>query len=541
MKKFIFLIIFLVSHVSFLKAEFPNYISVKKFGAVADARKVNNKWIGTDNSIAFNQCAAYCRKNGNTMYIPKGDYGVASTVWLTNPEIDGHKQASITMVGPNLGAYRNQSDSANICVLQHFKAGKIINVKKDYGFQNEPDIIPTLGISNGRQVHIRGIGIKGNNLNDLVCGIAIGNVSWLVSVRNSSIYGTYAGVVFPGIRSNLKNNNIIEGDNNLLVIEQCTFDNIYNIVCGGTQPYSCEYRSNRFVCSKSVFTGTLVTNEFGHSRGSHKFSSNLFGSDEKSTDIVYFDLHLNEVTIDSSHFEPGFIPDMPQTLIRCIPNGGVRNRGGKLSFTNNIVNFRNMKKSPAKFRPLFDTMIGNRMVVQGNTFRLGGATRIKAYGAVFVGNVFKLYGETDVKVNLDAHLLAGKIGNIMMGEYDFNHFIRADSIVEILLEDKKKLTPREDFNINKQANTFTITKKGKQKIDKSNSNYVYITYEANDASEIRFLARGHGQRNPPHGWESRDLTMISNKLVYRYDNGNFLEKELIPILVNKNDKTKIFK
>ena len=39
-------------------------VSVEQFGAVADAKRVGQAWIGTDNSAALNKCAAYCRKNG---------------------------------------------------------------------------------------------------------------------------------------------------------------------------------------------------------------------------------------------------------------------------------------------------------------------------------------------------------------------------------------------------------------------------------------------------------------------------------------------
>jgi hypothetical protein len=92
-------------------------VSVNDFGAVADAGKVDGVWIGTDNAKAINACATYCRRKGLTMFIPKGNYGVASTVWLTNPAADGHKQASITVIGPNRGAFADQSDSAKICTV----------------------------------------------------------------------------------------------------------------------------------------------------------------------------------------------------------------------------------------------------------------------------------------------------------------------------------------------------------------------------------------------------------------------------------------
>jgi hypothetical protein len=109
------------------------YVSVNDFGAIADAKKVNGKWVGTDNSVAFNKALKSCRKSGLTLFIPKGNYGVASTIWLTNPDIDGLAQSSVTVVGSNRGAYTKQGNCAKICVLENFNKGTLINVKKEDG------------------------------------------------------------------------------------------------------------------------------------------------------------------------------------------------------------------------------------------------------------------------------------------------------------------------------------------------------------------------------------------------------------------------
>jgi hypothetical protein len=95
-------------------------LSAERFGIVADAKRDNGVWTGTDNSPALNAYAAYCRKNGLTMFLPKGNYGVSSTVWLTNPEMDGLKQSTLTLVGSNRGAYMGQLYSANILILFRF-------------------------------------------------------------------------------------------------------------------------------------------------------------------------------------------------------------------------------------------------------------------------------------------------------------------------------------------------------------------------------------------------------------------------------------
>jgi hypothetical protein len=503
-------------------------VDVTRFGAVADAKRVGLTWVGTDNSKAFNKATAYARKNGMTIYVPKGNYGVASTVWLTNPGLDGLRQAALTIVGSNRGAFGNQEYSANICVLKGFKPGKMVRVKKRDGKEAEEPYLPSvLGISNGRQVHIEGIGILGGNQDDLICGVVIGNISQMTSIRFCSISNIYAGIVFPGIRPD-PNESVIEGDNDLLVVEQSYLRNTYNIVCAGTQPFACEYRSSAFRCTKSVFTGKLITDEYGDSRGSHKFSSNLFGTgpDAKGQEVVYFDLAFNEITIDSCHFEPGYAPVTPQVLIREYPNGGVSKRSQHLAFTNNIINFRNMSENPDKYRPLFDTLIGNRMVIQGNNFMVGAATRIKAYGAVLIGNVFKLHGPHDLKIVDDKHLFVGSPGDIRRGLYDFNHFISKDSEVKISLPDGTLLKSEVDYEVKKDLNAFEITKAGKQKIDKAKSTHVLISYTANDASHIGFEAWGGNQLDPPHGWRSTDLTMIANKVIGKTDGGQFYESEL---------------
>ncbi len=507
-------------------------VDVTRFGAKPDAKKTAAGWVGTDNSKAINDCATHCRANNLTMYFPNGNYGVASTVWLTNPNIDNLRQASITVIGSNRGAFRGQSYSANICVLNNFKLGKVVEVRKKDGLVKEPYIVPVLGISNGMQVHIEGIGIQGQNEKDLICGIAIGNISQMTSVKNCSICNTYAGIVFPGLRPS-PDKSVVEGNNDLLVVEQCTFDNAYNIVCGGTQPFACVYRSNFFRGTKSVFTGKLITNEYGQTRGSHKFSSNLFGTGPgaKGEEVVYFDLLFNEVTIDNCHFEPGYKPATPQILIREYPKGGVSFFGFRLSFTNNMVNFANMSEGPDKYRPLFDTMVGNRMIIQGNHFQIGTATRLKAYGAVLIGNVFRLNGPHNLKIVDDKHPLVGSPGDIRRGLYDFNHFIRNDSDVTISLPNssatgKTALKQGVDYRVNKDENAFEITKEGKKKIDKAKTNVVLISYNANDAAEVRFTAWGGNRLNPLHGWRSKDLTMIANKIVAKTDSGQFVEKEL---------------
>lgn len=94
-----------------------------------------------------------------------------------------------------------QSTSSNLCVLRKFKPGRIVDVKKKDGVVKEPYIVPVLAVSNGRQVHIEGLGIQGSNKKDLICGVAIGNISILTSIKACSINNTYAGIVFPGIEA----------------------------------------------------------------------------------------------------------------------------------------------------------------------------------------------------------------------------------------------------------------------------------------------------------------------------------------------------
>ncbi len=524
-RAFLFVVVVLMTDVDVYGAGY--LVDVTKFGAVADAKRVDGVWVGTDNSKAINKCAAYCRANGLTMFFPKGNYGVGSTIWLTNPDEDGLKQASITVIGSNRGAYRGQSTCANICVLKSFKPGRIVEVRKKNGVTKEPYIVPVLAISNARQAHIEGIGIQGSSKKDLICGIAIGNISKLTSIRYCDINNTYAGIVFPGLRPSA-NESVKEGNNDLLVVEQSTFDNAYNIVCAGTQPFSCEYRNSQFICTRSVFTGKLVTNFYGHSRGSHKFSSNLFGTGEDAVgqDTVYFDLHLNEITIDSCHFETGRSRNIPEVLVRQFPQGGAGTRRVRLSFTNNIVNFRNVDKNPSKHRPIIDTLTGNRIIFQGNNFSVGTAVRIKAYGAIFIGNVIRLNGPHDLQVNNEAQSLAGSAGNIKGGLYDFNHFIRSDSEVIVSLPNGKKLKKDVHYKVQKDMNAFGITEAGKAEIDAAKATHLLLSYRANDAAKVGFEAWGRNKFNAPYGWRSKDLTLIANKVIYKTDTGQVLESGL---------------
>jgi hypothetical protein len=505
-------------------------VNVQQFGAVADAREVNGVWLGTDNSPSLNKCAAYCRANGQTMFFPKGNFGVASTVWLTNPDRDGLRQASITVVGYNRGAYLDQSTSTKICVLKDYKAGEMVKIsKKDGVLKMEPDIVPIFAVSNGRQVHIEGLCFQGTNKKDLIAGVAIGNWSQFTSIKNCSFDNTYAGLVFPGIRKSA-NESVIEGCNDLLVVEQSTFVNAYNIVCGGTQPNACEYRNNSFFCSRSVFTGTLITNELNHSRGSHKFSSCLFETarDSQDEDTVYFDLATNEVTIDSCHFETAYKrKTIPEVIIRQFPMGGQAFKVNRIALTNNTINFAYCDKNPSKYRPIIDTMMGSKMIVQGNDFFIGTAVRIKAYGAIFIGNSFQIDAPHDLTVTDESHTLYGNTGDIVGGYYDFNHFIRGDSDVNISLPDKTPLKENVDYKVEKEKNAFQITDEGKKKIDGAKVNRVLISYRANDAKTIRLEAWGGNTFNPSRGgFCCKDLIAFGNKVVWKNDEGQLQESEL---------------
>ncbi len=504
------------------------FVSVTRFGAVADAKRIDGQWVGTDNAQAFNKCAAYCRATGLTMLVPKGNYGVASTVWLTNPGLDGNEQAAISVTGSNLGAFRRQSKSANICVLKDFKPGKIIEVKKKDGIVKEPHTVPVLAISNGRQVHIQGLGIQGSNKNDLICGVAMGNGSQMTSIKNCSLENTYVGIMFPGLRPSLSES-VKDGNNDLLVVELCTFNNIYNIVCAGTQPCACEYRNNSFKCSRSIFTGNLVTNYYGQSEGSHKFILNLFGTgcDFLEDEVVYFDLMNNNITIDNCHFETSCLQrQIPEILIRCFPNGGASYQTSRVAFTNNTVNFANQYKNPSKYTPLIDMLAGNKTIVQGNRFNVGTAVRIKSYGGIFIGNAFKLAAAHNLEIKDDVQALATGDENVREGLYDFNHFIRSDSKVIISLPNGTILKEHVDYKVRKDLNAFEITAAGKDEINAAKANKVLITYTANDASRIVFQAWDKNKLSPPNGWSSKDLIFIGNKVVGRTDDGNFIEREL---------------
>lgn len=503
-------------------------VSVTKFGAVADAKKAGGVWVGTDNSKAINKCAAYCRANGFTMFFPKGDYGVASTIWLTDPNQDGLKQASVSVVGSNQGAFLDQSTSARICVLKSFKPGRMVTVRKNDGsFVREPDIVPVIAISNGRQVHIQGLCIQGTNRKDLIAGVAIGNRSIMTSIKNCSFDKLYAGLVFPGIRPS-SNENINEGNNDLLLVEHCTFDNAYNIVCGGTQPFACEYRSNLFFCSRSVFTGKLIINFLRNSRGSHKFSSCIFQTalNSEGEDTVYFDLEINEITIDNCHFETTYSRDIPEIIIRQYPGGGLY-KVNRIALTNSTINFAYVDKNPIKYRPIIDTFMGSKMIIQGNTFYLGTATRIKANNAIFIGNSFQLYGPYNLDVVNDVHFLYSSDGDIVEGTYDFNHFVRKDSEIKMSLLDGQTLKSGVDYLVLKDKNAFKIRAAGKKKIDKAKQNRLLISYKANDASQISFEAWGGNTYNQSRGgFRSKDLIMIGNKIVGRKDTGQLYEREL---------------
>jgi hypothetical protein len=493
-------------------------VNVQQFGAIPDAKLVSGEWTGTDNADAFNSCAAHCVSNGYTMLVPRGNYGVSETIWLTDGD---PAQASINMMGSNRGAYLGQSTSANICVLSDFEAGDVETVQKSSGTRSEPNLIPVLGIKNGRQVHIEGIGIQGEDRDDLVCAVAIGNVSQLVSIKNCSLHNTYAGVVFPGIRSS-PTTSVTGGNNDLLLIEQCTFDNLYNIVCADTQPFACEYRLNRFVFHKSAFTGTLINNYYRQSRGSHKFSSNLFASSSQagsSADIVYFNIAFNEITIDSNQFEAAGSRDMAEVLIRAYPDGGQTKRYEHFAFTNNIVNFLNVDDGPSKFRSLFDTFWGNRMIIQGNQFSIGTACRLKLNGAVLTGNVINLTGPHNLSVVDDPHELAGTEGDVETGRYDFNHLIRSDSGSTLAVPGHGNLTLGTDFTLHQSDNAFNLLAPGKTIMDNQSTLIINASYYANDAGKVMFKAYGKNQFNPPHGWDSYSMIFSGNKLIYKTDAG----------------------
>jgi hypothetical protein len=278
-----------------------------------------------------------------------------------------------------------------------------------------------------------------------------------------------------------------------------------------------------------VFTGTLITNFWGQTRGGHKFSSNIFGTtcESKNEDTVYFDLSLNEMTIDSCHFETNcYDKIIPEVLLRECPNGGMPWLPLKLAFTNNYVNFIFVNKNPIKYRPMIDTMVGNRMIFSGNVFAVSTAVRVKAYGAVFIGNTFKLDGPYNLDVVNDVHQLKGPAGNITAGMYDLNHLIRKDSPIKILLSDGNELKEGDDYKVVKEENAFKITEHGKKIIDITKTGKLLISYRANDAAQVRFEAWGADTFSPPYGWWCKDLTMIANKVIDKTDDGQLTEHEL---------------
>ena len=502
-------------------------VSVVKFGATADARKVGDVWLCSDNSDAINKCASYCRARGLTMFFPKGNYGVASTIWLTNPDADGLRQASLTVVGSNLGAYRGQSTSSNICVLKDFKPGRIVDIRKKDKSVKEPYLVPVVAISNGRQVHIKGIGIQGGRMSDYISGVAIGNISVLVSLENVSICHIFAGLVFPGIKSSPETH-AREGDNALIVVEQSTFDNYYNIVCAGTQSFACEYRSNKLACVRSIFTGTLITNEYRQTRGSHKFSSNLFGTLKATPEesVVYFDLSVNEITIDNCHFESGWLRKVPEVIVRSAATGRPTKRIERLNFTNNMVNLSNHYDMPTRENPLIDIFSGNRAIFQGNSFNVAMPLRIKAKGALFIGNSIRLRGQDNFKVSFERHTLSGKTGNITGGWYGLNHFARKNSAIKLTLPSGTVLKENVEYSFDYDKNAFNILPRGKETIAKAQVSFVMAEYQANNSGRMQFEAWGANTFNPPYGWKSRNLSLIGNKIIGKDDKGNYFEKEL---------------
>jgi len=166
------------------------------------------------------------------------------------------------------------------------------------------------------------------------------------------------------------------------------------------------------------------------------------------------------------------------------------------------------------------------MIFQGNMFMIGTASRIKANGAIFIGNTFRLYGPYDLKIDQEDHELEGLPGNVTPGKYDFNHFIRPDSQAVISLPDGQVLEDVNDYKVIKEENCFEITKEGRAKIDKAKTNHVKISYWANDADKIRFSSWGASSHMPPKGWQSENLTMLANKLLGKDGQGQVLEKEL---------------
>jgi hypothetical protein len=509
-------------------------VNVEQFGATADAREINGVWVGTDNSPALNKCAAYCRAKGLTMFFPKGNYGVASTVWLTNPKEDGHKQASITVIGPNRGAYKDQSDSAKLCILSTFKAGSMVNVKKSNGaIVKEPDIVPVLGINNGRKVHVQGVTVHGNNKTDLISAVTIGNYSLMTTFQDCSFENIYAGIVYPGIRDS-RTGNVIEGNNDLLFVERCTFRNAYNVVCGGTQPFNCEFRNSIFFCWYSVFTGTLITNIYGQSEGSAKFTCNQFQSlfDVGDRQTVYFDLRNNAVIVDTCRFETTTIRTVPEVMVRHVPLGGVRYRRERVAFVNNHINFRFVNQNPKTYLPLIDSMANNQILLQNNVFEINTVARIKANQAILIGNTFVLGGSHNLEVTNDVQILNGDTGNIARGKYSFYHLLRKDAKVTIKLPNGKVLKENEDYTLSKDENAFVITPKGKKNIDQLKAKNLIVHYTANDAAGVSFESWA-ATLNPPYGWQSKNMILLGNKVITKTDDGTTRETDLLTSAVSQ--------
>jgi hypothetical protein len=506
-------------------------VSIEEFGAVADAKVVSNIWRGTDNAPAINACAAYCREYNLTMLIPTGRYGVASTVWLTNPEIDGHLQSPLTVIGSSRSSFLDQTDQQSvICVLGNFAAGHDVIVTKSDGSKvAEPDIVPVLGIKNGRQVHVQGITVIGNNYEDYLCAAGIGNVCQVTTFENCSFIRLYAGIVFPCFRDPAQYNNVKDANNDLLVVEQSTLRNKYNIVCAATQPFSCEYRNSSFECYKSILTGTLITSYNKLTRGSHKFSSNLLCSRAENgyedEVAIYFDLSLQDITIDSNHFETCQPKTVGETVIRCYPRGGFLCNVQRIAVTNNYFNL-NFITTASPDAPLIDTLACNPMLVQGNTFQIRAAAWIKAYGAVFIGNSFNLSGAVCSSAIAEKNFgLSRTAGSVAVGPYSLTHRVENPSSVVLTCNSRRNvLLPGVDFKVNANGNlnTFTLTSTGKTKVEKWGASALDAEYIANDSGGILFK-----NFNPAtFQWSSGQLTLIGNKLFGKNSTGKFFTETI---------------
>jgi hypothetical protein len=188
-----------------------------------------------------------------------------------------------------------------------------------------------------------------------------------------------------------------------------------------------------------------------------------------------------------------------------------------------------VKRNPSKLQPLFDVMTGSPMIIQGNHFRVATAVRIKAPGAVLIGNAFHLGGPYKLAVDDERYTMAGDPGNIVPGRYDFSHFIRPDSGAIIRAASGTTLTRGEHYHVLPVENAFEITAVGKKELDRSGTADLLVSYTANDAGHVGFQAWGENGFNPPGGWRSRELTLLANKIVFRAPDGEWREAELTPV------------